>query len=382
MFTKSASKKKFTRSFLSVGLLTVICISGLMVPRIQAQEKPNLSEPFKKCWVYGGNNGMSKIVASDNELNIIATIDGYSLTSVNPNTTLENWKLQTGGRLEMDAISDEANLYFVTSFENETKVKTFTLNSISLKTGITNWQKKITDYTSVKLNQIKNKNLLFLTIEDSSLMAISKSNGEIRWTKGLSTQIVGAAASESDELNILLEDRLIRALVKSGEISEETKLKKSAITNSIVKDTYLLLGYSTGEITKVTANNNKNNTLWKIKAGASISGLAEYQNEILVTSLDNFIYLFSRESGKLRWKKRVAGRINIKPLIYESFAVVVNSGDNSTSVVDLSDGKVINQIPLEGDTYFSGQPYISGIYVVLQTSRGIYFYVNAKADCK
>jgi hypothetical protein len=61
---------------------------------------------------------------------------------------------------------------------------------------------------------------------------------------------------------------------------------------------------------------------------------------------------------------------------------VVNSGDNAVSVIDLRDGKVINQIPLEADNYFSGPPLVSGIYMVVQTFKGAYFFVNTSVNCK
>ena len=373
----------YKRAVLYGGLLSAVLLLLSGLPKnIKAQEKPNLSEPFKRCWVYGDSNGLSRIVASDNESNIILTIDNYSLISINPATNLENWKSLSGGKLETEVISDESNLFFVTSFEKESKDRTFTLNSISLRTGITNWQKKLTDYPSAKLNRIKNRELLFLTTEDKFLTAVRKNNGEIVWTKIFPSPIISVEASNPEHLNILMADRLLRVRTNSGEAFDETKLKKNEISNSVITDSYLLLGYSTGEIAKITAEASKNDVLWKIKAGASISGLVMYQNEVLVTSLDNFIYLFSGESGKLRWKKRVAGRINIKPLIYSNFAIVVNSGDNAVSVVDLRDGKVVNQIQLEEDNYFSGPPLVSGIFMVVQTFKGAYFFVNTSVNCK
>ena len=185
MFRKSASiKRSCLPYFFSCLLTTVLLIS--IAANVSAQERLNLAEPLKRCRAYGTNNGFSRIIASDNELNIIVTTDNYSIFSINPNTNLENWKSAAGGKLGLNALTDDNNLYFVTGYESEYKEKTYTLNSISLKTGITNWQKKFTDYSSIKLNQARNKELLFLTAEDKTLLAIGKNGGEEIWTKKLS----------------------------------------------------------------------------------------------------------------------------------------------------------------------------------------------------
>jgi outer membrane protein assembly factor BamB len=384
MFTKNTSKNSLGQWVLYTLLLTVFGWPA-SVPKIRAQAKPNLLEPFKKCWAYGNNNGLSRIIASDNELNLILTIDNYSLVSINPKTNLENWKSATGGKLEAETFADDSNLFFITSFEDENKERTFTLNSVSLKTGITNWQKKLDDYSTLKLNGVKERDFIYLTADGKSFLAVSKTDGETIWVKEFSSPFVSVEilkSEKSEELFFLLEDRLIRASAGSGEIFEEINLKKSGIRNSVLRDRYLFAGYATGEIAKINTKGNKIEILWKIKAGAGITGIEEFQNEVLVTSLDNFIYLFSGDSGKLKWKKRAAGRIYIKPLVFDNFALVVSAGDNSTSIVDLRDGKAVNQIPLEADNYFSGGTSINGAFVISQTYKGIYFFVNTKENCK
>jgi outer membrane protein assembly factor BamB len=383
MFIKSASTntKKFTRIFFLSCVLVTACLHGF-VREIQGKDSPNLSEPFKKCLVYGTGNGLSKIVASDNVSNLILTTDNYSLASINPSTGLENWKSQTGGRLEGDTVTDETSLFFITSYESENKDRTYILNSVSLKTGTTNWQKKFTDGGKISLQPIVDKDIIFILAGEKSICTILKSDGNTIWTKDFPFRIFAIETIKPGLISVLLENRLIRVFIKTGEILAEAKLKKESISSFIANESYILFGYVTGEIIKAAPSENKIEILWKIKAGAGISGLSEYHDGVLVTSLDNFIYLYSMESGKLRWKKRVAGRINIKPLIIGEFAVVASSGDNSASVFDMRDGKVVNQIQVETDNYFSGQPQAVGRYIIFQTFKGTYFFVNTNVSCK
>ena len=383
MYIKGASLKRRIVDALLFSFPAQMFLSLCIAQAAAAQSKLNLSEPLKKCMVYGGGNGLTRIVASDNEQNLLLTTDNLSFVSLNADSNTESWKSLSGGKLESE-ITDGENLFFVASFETESQRKSYTLNSVSRKTGITNWQLRLNEHSRVKLNPVDDHGLLFLTIDNRSITAVRKEDGKIFWTKEFSDNVVTIAKSEINpqELYIISENGLKRVSIKDGELIEELKFKKGEIGTALVGKDYVLSGYPTGEIAKTSITDGQNDVLWKIKAGAGISGLAAHQDEVLVTSLDNFIYLYSVASGKLRWKKRVAGRINVKPQIYGDLAIVVNSGDNSMSVLELGDGKIINQLQLEQETYFTGQPVISGRYVILQTSRGIYFYTNAGAVCK
>jgi hypothetical protein len=83
----------------------------------------------------------------------------------------------------------------------------------------------------------------------------------------------------------------------------------------------------------------------------------------------------------LKWKRRVSGRIKIKPLLFGGYTVVVTDGDNSVSIISLRDGRVVNKIDLEADNYFSGQPIVLGNYLIVQTYKGVFFFVNGTESC-
>jgi outer membrane protein assembly factor BamB len=355
------------------------------VSAVKSQEAPNFSEPFKKCRTYGAVNGMSRVVASDNGSNIIISSDNSNLLSVNFLTNLENWKTQTVGKLDPAAVSDSNSLYFISSFENGIKEKIFLLNSLSLKTGITNWQKKLSNYKEVIIKGSPNNEFLFLVAEDKSIFAVQKSDGSIIWSKNFQNEILSLNASNSSQdssLNILFAERLLRISTKTGDLIDEIEIKKRSVSDSLANENYLLLGYPTGEFLKVSISGNKSEVLWKIKTGGSITSLIELDGNVLITSLDNFMYYFSTENGKLKWKRRVSGRINIKPVTYGNYALVLSSADSTASIIELREGKVINQIVIEDDNYFSGQPIVSGNYFIFQTFRGIYLFVNSSTECK
>ncbi len=378
MFKNNTSSNNFVVRF------SAICLSGVVLffslAEIFGQEKIKFAEPFRKCKVFGTNSGFSQTIASDNESNLIYSEDKYSLISVNLETNLENWKSQTVGKLDKIVISDKDSLFYISSSENEKQKMTYFLNSLSIKTGITNWQKKFVE--NVRLNQTENEDLIFLIKEDMFLLAIEKNTGKTLWANTMQDKILSAKSETDGQINILTKDKLLNFSIRSGELINDIKLNKNSVNNSLVRNSYLLLGYPTGEFIKVSAENDKNEVVWRIKTGGGITDLIEVKDEVLVTSLDNFLYLYSIDSGKLKWKRRVGGRINIKPLIYDNHAIVLNSAENSASIIELREGKVINQIRIEDNNNFSGPPIILGGYFIFQTFKGIYLFTNSNSECR
>lgn len=384
MFTKHTSTEKNIRAVVAVGFAGALCsILFLAFPAgLRSQEKPAFDKPFKVCRTYNTNTAPSQIVASDNNKSFVFTNEENFLVSINPETNLENWKSQTGGKLHPTMISDADSIFYLSSFENESQEITFTLNSISQKTGITNWQKKLSGYKNVLLFESSDQNLVFLSADSQGLLAIRKDDGNISWKNDIKPEIISLDLIGNDQVSILTDETVIRLSTRKGELVSETKIKENPISNSIKNNAYVLLGYPNGEFIKISATDRTSGIVWKIKAGGGISSLIEIEDETLVSSLDNFLYLYSTDSGKLKWKRRVSGRIKIKPLISEKFAIVLSSSDNIASIIELDGGKLVNQINIEDGNYFSDKPLILGKSIAFPTFRGIYLFVNSDSVCK
>ena len=385
MLKKSASvDKRYNFAFLTVWLGVAVVFCLVFFETVQAQEgKLDLTKPFKKCRVYGEDAHL-QIVASDNEQHLILQTKDSNFYSFDLKANLENWRFQSGGKIEASAVLDENNLYFISSVVNETKQESFLLNSLSLKTGITRWQRKLNSYTKAELLKLSDRNLVFIIGDNRYLFAARKTDGDMyRQPLDLTSRILSVTSLPEEQIAILTADGFARVSVETGEIREKIILRKETVfeSTSVLDENFFLLGNSVGEILKLDVAGNKERVFWKVKTGGSISGLLKIENEVLATSLDNFIYLFSLDSGKLKWKRRVSGRIKIKPVLFGGYVVVVTDGDNSVLIVSLRDGKVVNKIELEADNYFSGQPVALGNYLIVQTYKGIFFFVNGSESC-
>jgi outer membrane protein assembly factor BamB len=365
-------------------LAAVLCsILNLAIPVfVKTQDKPAFDKPFKVCRIFESSNDFSQVIASDNNKSLVFINKENFIVSINPETKLENWKSEIAGKLHPAIVSDTESLYYLSSFSNETQEIVYILNSVSQKTGLNNWQKRITGYTNLKLSDVFDKSLVYLSAESRNILAIKKNDGNQQWITNVKPRIITIDSTEDESLNVLTEESLLKMSSRNGETLSETKIKNSPSSNSIKNKDYVLLGYPNGEFIKISALEKVSGTLWKIKAGGGISSLIEIDGKTLVSSLDNFLYLYSTDNGKLKWKRRVSGRINIKPVVNENFAIVLSSSDNIASIVELDGGKIVNQIIIEEGNYFSEKPSILEEFIIFPTFRGIYVFTNSDLECK
>lgn len=362
-------------------LLLLLCMS--LAGGVLAQPAPDLEAPFKQCPALLPGNGSASIIASDNEHNIYFINSESNIISIDQSARTENWRSQISGKILTDVHIDTGSLYFLTYFEDMEKKRIVSLNSMSLKTGLINWQRKISEFTETKDLRIQNKapdrKFLYIT-GDNRLTAIGKDDGKQLWSKSFPLPIRSVEDSRDEKLSVLTDDSMYILYGRTGE-ETQVRLQRKSPMYLLNNGSDLILGYRTGEIIKTRTQDGRSEPDWNLKTGGGVTGLYEYQNKVLATSLDNFVYMISKENGNLSWKKRVSGRILIRPLIYQKQAVVLTSGDNLATIIDLESGKAVNQIRIEEDNYFSGESYISGRFLILQTFRGVYYFTNTNKNC-
>lgn len=95
---------------------------------------------------------------------------------------------------------------------------------------------------------------------------------------------------------------------------------------------------------------------------------------MLITSLDNFVYLISVEKGNLIWKRRLGGRISGKSLVLDNCALITTIVEPAISVVDLSTGRLINKIILEDENFVTANLIKVQNKVIVPTSKGLYAF--------
>lgn len=401
---------------LTVNFLVLLNILNLMFgisisSRLLAQPIPETSAlplPFRACWSYQIKLSDHAIASDNHNTIIIPTFEG-GLIGIDLKSGKKLWQAELGGRVISDVIvgSEEDSIFVATESSSITDQSntespinfnahkelhtTIKIRSLNKTSGITNWQ------TSLPPAAIQTRKMfvgiydhkIIVADQSGSITVLGKTAGEI-----LSKQvyIFGSVNSVNSanpvdgvyydlyhkHLIILAGSRVILADVETG---NHTLLKKtdSILTAAYLSDDVLILGNKKGEITAIDRRTKKN--LWKFRSGAEISNFSLTPNGLAATSLDNFIYLIEPKSGKVIWKKRLEGRIVIKPLVLGNYLIVTTLGSSKATIIYSENGSSVNQIYLDDDNYFAGSPVFIDNYVVFQTAEGLFTFTPSNNQC-
>jgi len=93
-------------------------------------------------------------------------------------------------------------------------------------------------------------------------------------------------------------------------------------------------------------------------------------DELLVASLDNFVYKFTLR-GARSWKRRLPGRISSQPLVAHGAALFMPLSGSAGVVLELRDGRQVNWLPTGEEIATSASPVAVGEVVLLTTEHGL-----------
>lgn len=339
---------------------------------------------INKCWELNREDILAKEIASDNEILIIPLTNGISTYDKNFELL---WSINTDALQPVKIFIINHEIIIIGKYSEETKQvieKTNEINnfykiiSVSKQTGLINWQKNLSD---TKESQIINYALvnqkLIMTTVDSKLIEIDLNNRHIESNSINSNhQIQNSIIFEKSLYFISSENQLIKFDLENSNLQPilKTEIQTSKIIYSDNQE--MLLSNKKGEIIKY--NLNKGKASWKTRIGAEISSIAKYKGDFLISSIDNYLYLISTEYGEFIWRKRFEGRIIGEIFEGNNLYISVLLNSNQGFITNPKTGKIINQIILENDEYFTGKPIISNENIILPYNKGIILYKFGK----
>jgi outer membrane protein assembly factor BamB len=221
---------------------------------------------------------------------------------------------------------------------------------------------------------------IFLIARDGTVNSVKKNDAQKISNKNLARGISSPPNFFKNKIYIGTEDNLILTVsAGNAEIVSKIPTLQSPASILIAARDKLFWGERKGFVNLFDTKSNSR--VWSVRYGGEISSLTLVPDGILVSSLDNFIYLISPQKGKKVWKRRLAGRISAKPLVVDNFAVFVTAVDNSAVVLDLRNGKIVNQISLADIGFILSRPVIADKALVFSTNKGIFAFSSAHAGC-
>ncbi|HEY6231428.1 MAG TPA: PQQ-binding-like beta-propeller repeat protein [Pyrinomonadaceae bacterium] len=330
---------------------------------------PDLSQPLIIGWRYDSNQTLNLSPAFDDQ-RIYLPLAGGAIVSLNGETGQLNWRADMGGELSASPVADQRAVYVASEtgkVETGTRRATGALRALGREAGVTQWMRTLAMPLRGALTLANGK--LIGGSSDGKVYAFDSRNGKAIWlfeyTAPFNSQPVISGArvyigSEDGALIVLDEE--------TGKLLWRYRTK-GAVRGPVANGTDIVyFGSGDGYVYAVLADTGR--LLWRKRTGAGVQAVVRANDELLVASLDNFVYKFSL-GGARSWKTRLPGRISSQPLVSHGAALFMPLSGSAGIVLELRDGKQVNLLPTGEEIATSASPVAVGEVVLLTTEHGL-----------
>jgi len=337
--------------------------------------------PLKIVWTNKIKN-LNNQIASDNINYLFIAFSNEKLSSYNLLSGQKLWESDLGAEIISPPLvennnDNDGNFYIVAkslSDGKKTDTEIAKLLSISRKTGITNRQIPLSSMNNMNKAYIFSFDQMLIVVgDDGNAICVKPESAEIVWKNEINKSLSAVPFMSGDSLFVGTQNgEIFKISAGTGQIALKIDTQTpptSMFVNADKKGEEIFWGNKTGEITSWRSLDRKR--LWRIRVGAEVTYLTNTADGLLISSLDNFIYLLSENNGSVLWKKRLADRVTIEPFVLRDKIIVTSGSESTALVLGLKEGKIINQINLKADIRFLSQPVIAGDLLVFSTSEGL-----------
>ena len=324
-------------------------------------------EPMARCWSYsepilksGGLAADESAVYFVDEANTVKALDRIDGSTI--------WSAELGGTVDTSLVATKASIFVVTkTISGSSRPTAFYIRAISKATGITQWLNplpKAERYSSSSAD-----GGLVILENGSEIFAVEMNKGLTRWRK--SGVLVGDTGHHAANSSIAAKSASGRIEVISpvnGQTVDRFEWPTVPVAFASRSDQYVF-GDSRGTIEARHAGGDR---AWNYKTGGAITQLMIAGDNILAASADNYRYSLSMRSGGIEWKRKLPGRISSVDLLGSGKAGVTVFGEKTAYVIDVDDGRFVEQLVLDGEDEFIGHPLRGdNMFLAALTSRGL-----------
>jgi len=339
----------------------------------EATAKPDsrafLSQPLTVGWRYNSDLTLNLTPASDQD-RIYLPLAGGIIISLKAGDGTLNWRSEFGGELSASPVADDRSVYVASETgkpESGIRRATGALRALGKEGGVTQWMHTLAMPLQGSLTLANGK--LFGGSSDGTLYAFDSRTGVVRWSFTYSAPfnsqpvVAGArvyAGSEDGNLVVLDE--------QTGKLLWRYRTRGPVRGPAAIKDGIVYFGSADNYLYAVNSTNGS--LLWRKRTGAGVQAVVSAGEDLLVASLDNYVYKFSLR-GKRLWKRQLPGRISAQPLITELEALFTPLSSSAGVVLELRDGRQVNSLPVGEEITTSASPIAVGRVVLLTTEHGL-----------
>lgn len=354
--------------------------------QIRGENVSPFNLPLKLCRTYSAPDIETGSVASDN-VNLFFSSSGNKINAISLLTGAKEWQSILGGRIRVPLYVTDESIFILSEYEQkndeDTYTDTYSVRRLSKKNGLVIWKTDLSLNQSPGLNQRSTDfylhvfgKTLFIVSSSGDIFTIDTVNGGLVGRKFFGHLLSGVPYFNEGKVTFGTLDRRVIS-ISLYDLNKTDDIQTSEIAMPVARIGDLLFwGDERGLITSI----NYKLRSWKFLTGAKITSMLTSGGNLLVFSLDNFIYSISGRNGRIKWKKRISERFVFTPLVTDYNIIAVVSGLSSVLFIDADSGKTINKVNLSGESFFNGSPVISAALVILPTNTGFLMY-SAEGSC-
>lgn len=352
--------------FLALSLFT----SFLLFPSSQADAQVALSQPLIVRWQFESDATVNFTPATDGERLYLPLTSGklVSLRAVDGKLI---WKAEIGGELSASPTADQKSVYIASQTTGSTTAglrASGALRALGREGGVTLWMRTLA--FPIQGTMAISQTNLFCGAKDGRVYSVKKSSGVIDWVVQHSSPFNSQPVLSNSRLYIGAEDGTLFSLdEKTGKEVWRYQTRGAVRGGVAIIDNVVYVGSADGYVYALDEPTGR--LRWRTRTGAGVQTVTGTKGGILVSSLDNFVYLLSLNHGKKIWKHQLAGRLASQPLTIDDNALFTPLSGDACVVLDLKDGKPLNNIPIGEDNNTTAAPIAIGNTVFVTTRKGL-----------
>ncbi|MGD9561135.1 MAG: PQQ-binding-like beta-propeller repeat protein [Pyrinomonadaceae bacterium] len=359
----------YFRGFLICSLVVVLAVGG---DAFRAQGNGTGGAVLTSCSTRKVESPARGTLSSDGDRVYIGSNTG-TLSSYSAKDLTVLWRSELGGEFGSDVLPTDAGAVVVTnSVPADGTGRDSVLRLIGKDSGVAAWSAKLPFSERYDLGTL-GQGIAAVSKEGSVVLLDPGSSRIVRQSQQYGPVSAGPVFAGAKVIIGTSEKRVVVISAMDGSITSQFKVDFAPTSITATNAGALLIGDERGNVSLLSAKDN--GVVWKFKSGAAVSSIREIEEGIIVTSLDNFVYLISDYNGDVIWKRRLSGRVVEGGPLVEGHIVVLVYGENLGYVLDLENGKVVGTVRSEEEDFINRSPVlVNGATFAVTTSNSLQTY--------
>jgi len=345
-------------------------------PFIEAQD-PRAEQPFKLCWDYKFDPAPFRSLATAQN-NVFIAEAGGRVRAISSSSNQTLWMSELGGSIVSMFIGPRSTLYVVNLTSPKVGTSKTTLRNLDPETGLVRFSVDLAenggDYLGVSASR------LIVSDKEGNILGLDPTSGSTIWNTKTNSRIVTKPAYGEATVAFASKEKKIEFLnVMDGKFSTPIITSRQVTSLAFRANQMIIAGDDRGNVTNF--RDQSGNIWWQFKSGGQVGAITETDEGILVGSYDNFLYMISKYSGDVKWKRRLDGRIVQQPSVRKKEIISTILAESETVVLDSDNGKILEHISLGDRSFPVADPiYTEGSMLVVPVSTG--FLAFSRTGCK